>query len=60
MSNHGFWGSNGMGPSEAFAICKSLKFKDQNATNYYLKRCPIFFLDNLGLENLIVMWFVIL
>jgi hypothetical protein len=27
-SNFVFWGFNGMGPYEAFSICKSLKFKD--------------------------------
>jgi hypothetical protein len=39
MFNHGFWGFNGMGLGEDFSFCKPLKFKDQNATNYYKKRC---------------------
>jgi hypothetical protein len=42
-SNFLFWGSYGMGLGKAFAICKSFKLKDYNASKI--------FLDNLGLEG---------
>ncbi len=59
--HRGFWVSDGMGLGEALAICKWFKFKDWNAANYYKKRCKSrTLLGNLGLEDLVVMWVVIL
>jgi len=37
--NCGFWGFDGMGPSEVHTIYKSFKLKGHNVTNYYKKRC---------------------